>query len=253
MKTKRLVKKLKEAPDRLRRRAKRLVARKYKLALRSKAVRVAKRYGEMELSRAARLLFKFTHFQLSIRPRIRLVSAVILALIFSLIASGKASQFVQAREAAIKVNGQAILVAKNTQADNRLTPEIAGSIDAVRSPFDFVRPARGYISQGFSFYHRAIDITDDYGAPIKPLGAGRVEFTGFMADGHGNTVVIDHGNGLKSLYAHMSKINVSVGNEVPSGSTIGFIGLTGHTTGPHVHVEVVDNGISVDPAKLLPE
>lgn len=253
MKTTRLVKKIKEVSDRLRKVLYSTLRKFRSLLLKSKPYRVSMRYGRMEAIRALRLFFKLLHFQLSIRPRIRLVSTVILVLIFSMIAAGKASYFIQARQGEIKVNGQAILVAKNTQADNRPTPEIEGSIGAVRSPFDYRKPVEGYISQHYSAYHRAIDIaTGAVGVPIKSLGSGRVEFAGFLRDGKGNVVIVDHGNNLKSLYAHMGKINVGTGNEVDSNTNIGTVGLTGHTTGAHLHLEVYDNEISVDPAKLLP-
>src|SRR3990167_6048681 len=114
-------------------------------------------------------------------------------------------------------------------------------ISPKESPFDFIKPANGYVSQGFRSYHRAVDITGDLGSDIKPLGKGKVEFTGYLADGRGYTVVVDHGEGLKSLYAHMGKIYVGIGNEVTSSQALGSIGLTGRTTGPHVHVEVYDN------------
>ncbi len=253
MKIKIRTKKIKEAPDRLRRRAFRLLRHFRSVALRTHLVKTIKRCARMEVGRALSVLAKFTHFQLSIRPRIKLIAAVTLILIFALIGSNKGVAALRAKKPEIKVNGQAILVAQKGDESNPAPAEIESNVVAKKSPFEFVRPARGYISQGFSSYHRAIDITDDLGAPIRPLGGGRVEFVGYIADGHGNVVVIDHGDGMKSLYAHMSKINVGIGNEVTSDSTIGFVGLTGRTTGPHVHVEVNDNGIAVDPAKLLPE
>lgn len=205
----------------------------------------------MEAGRALSTLAKFTHFQLSIRPRIRLIAAFTLILMFALLATGKAASFVHAKEGEIKINGQQILVAQKNEV-HPAPAQMEGAILSKQSPFNFVRPARGYISQGFNWYHRGTDITDDLGAPIRPLGSGKVEFAGYMPDGHGNSVIVDHGDGLESLYAHMSRIYVGVGNEVNSDMALGAIGLTGRTTGPHVHVEVEDNGISVDPAKLLP-
>src|SRR3989338_6115600 len=80
---------------------------------------------------------------------------------------------------------------------------------------------------------------------LSHLGRGQVEYTGYMVDGHGYTVVVDHGDGLKSLYAHMGKINVGTGNEVDSSTSVGSVGLTGRTTGAHLHLEINDNGIAV--------
>lgn len=253
MKLKKLVKKSKQAPDRLRRKAFRLLRKSRSLALRSKPYRIARRYGRMEATRALRLLFKLLHFQISIRPRIRLVSSVVLVLMLALVASSIAVDYIRTRKQDLKINGQAILVAQNTVEPIKPV-DIEASIQSKRSPFDFVKPVDGYISQGYRSYHRAVDIaTGAVGVPIKSLGTGKVEYTGYMADGHGYTVVVDHGDGLKSLYAHMGKIEVGVGNEVNSSTTLGTVGLTGRTTGAHLHLELYDNGIAVDPSKILPE
>ena len=112
-------------------------------------------------------------------------------------------------------------------------------------------PIGGHISQGFRNYHRALDITSPLGTPIKPVGAGVVEFAGFTKDGKGNIVIVDHGDGLKTLYAHMGKIYVGVGNQVTTEDVLGTVGLTGRTTGPHVHFEVYDRGFAVNPQNLL--
>lgn len=252
MKTKKVIKKLADVPDRLRKVLYRTLRHNRSVLLRSHFTRTLKRYGRMDARRALKLFGKFLHFQLTIRPRIRLVAVVTLFLILALVGTGRGVDYLHANEQEIKINGQPILVAQKSNNTNTAPAQIESEVISKRSPFEFVRPARGYISQGFRGYHRAIDITDSLGSPIKPLGKGKVEFAGFLPDGRGNVVIIDHGDGLKSLYAHMSKINVGVGNEVTSASTIGLVGLTGHTTGPHVHVEVNDNGIAVDPAKLLP-
>lgn len=252
MKIKRIVKKSKEVPDRLRKVLFRTLRKVRSLAFRSKPYRVARRYGRMEATRALRLFFKFIHFQVTIRPRMRLVASVVLVLMLALVASSTAVDYVRSRKQDIKINGQAILVAQNT-----LQPEpadIEASIQSKRSPFDFVKPVNGYVSQGYRNYHRAVDIaTGAVGVPIKSLGRGHVEYTGYMADGHGYTVVVDHGDNLKSLYAHMGKIEVGVGNEVNSSTTLGTVGLTGRTTGAHLHLELYDNEVAVDPSKILPE
>jgi len=253
MKIKLQTHKLKDVPDVLRRKAFGQLRTGRTAILKTRQAKTIMRYARMEAGCALALFARFTHFQISIRPRIRLIASVMLILMFSLFGAIRVADFVHAKEGAIKINGQPILLAQGASVPEIVAADIEAEVVSKKSPFDFVRPARGYISQGFVFYHRAIDITDDLGAPIRPLGSGKVEFTGYLADGHGNVVVVDHGDGLKSLYAHMSRINVGVGNEVTSDSTVGLVGLTGRTTGPHVHVEVSDNGISVDPAKLLPE
>ncbi len=208
----------------------------------------------MEAREAASLVFAFTHSQLKIRPRLRLFVKVIVVLTLMYLASDKALAYLKPHEAELKINGQAILVAESKPAGQSVDEvEISQSVVSKRSPFEFQRPVdHGYVSQGYSFYHRANDIATDLGTPIHPVGAGIVEFAGYTADGKGNMVEVDHGDGLKTLYAHMGKIYVGVGNTVDTKSELGTVGLTGHTTGPHVHFEVHDHDVQVDPASMLP-
>lgn len=114
-------------------------------------------------------------------------------------------------------------------------------------------PAQGLISQYFAWYHPGIDIAADVGTPIVSSQNGKV--TGAYASGwnggYGIHIIISGDNGIQTLYAHMSGINVSVGDAVAAGKTlIGWIGLTGRTTGPHVHFEV-RNGGNVNPMGYL--
>jgi len=207
----------------------------------------------METQAAFGLILSLAHAQLKIRPRIRLFSKFIVILALAFVFSSAAVSYIKPREAEIKINGLTILVAEDKGQDKQeLQLEISQSVTLRRSPFELVRPLEGYLSQGYSFYHRANDIAASFGTPIHPLGPGIVEFAGFLADGKGNVVIVDHGDGLKSLYAHMAKINVGVGNVVNPGTTIGTVGLTGRTTGPHVHLEIFDNGFMVDPQSILP-
>lgn len=206
----------------------------------------------METIRAIHLLANYTRLQIKIRPRIRLFSRVTLMLVILFVITGQIARYVKSKESEIKVNGQAILVGENKEVAQPET-QIDGVIFLKKSPFEFKKPVDGYTTQGFSTYHRAVDIASALGSLIRPLGEGTVEFAGFEADGKGNVVIVDHGDGLKSLYAHMARINVSVGNQVDTNTVVGTVGLTGRTTGPHVHVEIYDNGLMVDPAKVLPE
>ncbi|MCB0995439.1 MAG: M23 family metallopeptidase, partial [Acidimicrobiales bacterium] len=82
-------------------------------------------------------------------------------------------------------------------------------------------------------------------------GSGTVIFTGWR-DGYGNTVIIDHGGGISTLYAHLSQISISNGASVTPGSSVGLMGATGLVTGPHLHFEVRLNGTAVDPLAYLP-
>ena len=118
----------------------------------------------------------------------------------------------------------------------------------------FTWPAHGIVTQFASWYHMALDIAAPYGTPIVAAKSGVVSSvsTGSWDYGYGNDVIIDHGDGYKTLYAHMETVNVNAGQQVVGGSTvIGWIGLTGRTTGPHVHFELRQNGVTVNPLPYL--
>jgi murein DD-endopeptidase MepM/ murein hydrolase activator NlpD len=99
---------------------------------------------------------------------------------------------------------------------------------------------------GTSRLHSGVDINCANGAPISAAGAGVVVEAGWRG-GYGNAVVVDHGDGLATLYAHQSRIAASPGQSVSTGDVIGYVGSTGYSTGPHLHWEVWVNGTPVDP------
>ncbi len=103
---------------------------------------------------------------------------------------------------------------------------------------------------GEGAFHAGIDISAHFGEPIHATGDGIVE-TAAMGNGYGREVVIDHGHGIKTLYGHMSGFAVAAGDQVRRGQVIGYIGLTGRSTGPHVHYEVRIQNIPVNPHKYL--
>lgn len=216
--------------------------------------RGVKAIAQMEAKEAIKSGLRIAQLQLKIRPRIRLFSRVIIILALTLFASSKALAYIKPHEADLKINGQAILVAESKPAGQSVNDvEIIQNIQGAPSPFSFEKPVdHGYVSQGYSFYHPAFDVATDLGTPIHPVGSGIVSFAGFEAGGKGNVVVVDHGDGLKTLYAHMGKIYVGVGNVVNAKSEIGTVGLTGRTTGPHVHFEVHDHDVPVNPGNFLP-
>lgn len=98
-------------------------------------------------------------------------------------------------------------------------------------------------------FHEGIDIGAGAGTPIGAAGAGTVIFAGWNG-GYGNMVEIDHGNGLTSLYAHMDSILTSLGQTVSAGQTIGTVGSTGNSTGPHLHFGLYQDGQPIDPGAL---
>ena len=82
--------------------------------------------------------------------------------------------------------------------------------------------------------HEGVDLGAAYGTPIAAAGSGTVIYAGWLG-GYGNLTVIDHGGGLATAYGHQSGIAVSVGRQVSRGEIIGYVGSTGHSTGPHLH------------------
>lgn len=139
-------------------------------------------------------------------------------------------------------------VAPRSTLARQLTPD-AGAVSAVGS---LVWPASGRISQGFRFYHQAIDIANKAGGAILAADAGTVTVAGWPDNyGYGNRVMIDHGNGMVTLYAHMSRIRVVVGQTVNRGDIIGDMGSTGRSTGTHLHFEVRQGGGFLDPFTVL--
>ncbi len=112
-------------------------------------------------------------------------------------------------------------------------------------------PTVGYrITQYFTWRHFAIDIANKIGTPIYASDAGEVESAGW-GRGYGNQVLVDHGGGKKTRYAHMSKILVRPGQDVDKGELIGLMGSTGWSTGPHVHFEVIINGAKRNPLNYV--
>lgn len=210
---------------------------------------------EAEVRELARAIVALARLQLKVRPRLRLIAKALPVLALIYLASSSAVAYLAPREAEIVINGQPVLVAQDTleaNANADADEGISQTISLRRSPFEFDKPVDGYLSGGYKTYHRAHDIAAAYGTLIHPVGSGVVEYAGFTADGRGNVVIVDHGDGLKSLYAHMGKVHVGVGNVVSANTTIGTVGLTGRTTGAHVHLEIYDNGVAVNPANLLP-
>lgn len=107
------------------------------------------------------------------------------------------------------------------------------------------------ISQGFQAFHPGIDLTAPAGAEIHPIAEGVVIFVGTLKTGYGRHIIVEHTNGLVSLYAHMGKILVEEGQEVTKKMVLGEVGLTGRTTGYHLHLEVRKNGLVVNPLPYL--
>ncbi len=127
-------------------------------------------------------------------------------------------------------------------------------------PTGFVRPVAAPVNSGFGMRHHPIlgverkhngvDISAPTGTPIRALASGVVSFAGDRG-GYGKAVFVDHPHGLQSRYAHQSRIAVEPGQRVAAGEVIGFVGSTGLSTGPHLHLEVRRDGDPVDPSPYL--
>jgi murein DD-endopeptidase MepM/ murein hydrolase activator NlpD len=121
-------------------------------------------------------------------------------------------------------------------------------------------PTRGFLASGFGVrlspftdtkvFHQGLDIGAAKGNPARAAAGGKVVRSGFESL-YGNLVVIDHGNGYRTLYAHLSERLVEEGDIVQRGDEIGKVGKTGRTTGPHLHYEVHVNGLPVNPIRFL--
>lgn len=127
----------------------------------------------------------------------------------------------------------------------------------------FLRPSQGRVSSEYgvrryyngefaeNYYHRGVDYAAATGTPVIAPAAGRIALVGRVVDGfelHGNTVGLDHGQGVESIFIHLNSINVREGDFVEAGQVIGTIGATGAATGPHLHWGLYVNGVAVDPA-----
>jgi len=113
----------------------------------------------------------------------------------------------------------------------------------------------GAIGDGFGWVggrrHTGVDIPADEGTPVGAAGRGVVVFAGWNDGGYGNLVVVKHRLGFESWYAHLSRIAADEGEAVVGGTRIGYVGSTGHTTGPHLHFEVRHFGTPIDPVPRL--
>ena len=118
----------------------------------------------------------------------------------------------------------------------------------------FIWPCDGVVVSGFGLrwgrMHEGVDIGCAYGTPNRAAASGTVIYSGWHG-GYGNLVVVDHGNGLSTAYAHASSLLVGIGQSVPQGDTVSLVGSTGNSSGPHLHFEVRVNGQAVDPLFYL--
>ncbi len=165
--------------------------------------------------------------------------------------------------------------AENVATLQNVIPEQYGTLDEVETYIVKIEkkleeieakptlwPARGRITSGFGTrsrpygggyqFHSGVDIAGSRGSTIRATGSGEVTFSGYRGS-LGNLLIIDHGNGYETYYAHLSNFAVSKGEEVEKGQTIGYMGASGRTTGTHLHYEVHHNGSPVNPVHYMEE
>lgn len=147
------------------------------------------------------------------------------------------------------------------EAERRLSREALSRISPERLWRDFVRPVPGAVTSAFGgrrmfngklrSIHRGVDLRGAEGSPIRALASGRVILAESMYYG-GNTVYLDHGQGVISIYCHMSVMDVRSGDTVQAGDVLGKVGSTGRVTGPHLHLGLIIHGQAADPLSLFP-
>ena len=126
-----------------------------------------------------------------------------------------------------------------------------------------IMPVKGWVSSSFGYrnetiysdhephFHQGVDIASQEGQPVMASADGKVVFTGYDENGYGNLVVVDHGYGLKTYYAHLSEVKTNTGKIVKRGETIASVGSTGRSTGPHLHYEIRIFNEAVNPDNYM--
>jgi murein DD-endopeptidase MepM/ murein hydrolase activator NlpD len=154
---------------------------------------------------------------------------------------------------AAALQAQSAALASQIRSSQASVTYSGSTSDSTPSASGLIWPVGGSVVSAFGWrwgrMHEGIDIGAGYGAPIVASASGVVIYAGWMG-GYGNLIIIDHGGGLATAYAHQSSFAVG-GGAVSQGQTIGYVGCTGHCYGPHLHFEVRVNGSAVDPLGYL--
>ncbi|MDV4150915.1 peptidoglycan DD-metalloendopeptidase family protein [Clostridium sp. AL.422] len=150
----------------------------------------------------------------------------------------------------------------NPGSGDTTDPEDGGDSGVPGDPSteSFLRPGSGVVTDSYgprinpvtgeAGFHTGVDLGDPYGAPVAASKSGTVAYSGWIS-GYGNTIIIDHGGGVQTLYAHNSSLLVGVGESVYRGQTVALVGSTGMSTGPHIHFEIRINGQHVNPMNYI--
>ena len=142
------------------------------------------------------------------------------------------------------------------QSSGTSVPDVPDVVSRGRSASGFAWPLHGAVTSGYGWrwgrMHNGIDIDGTTGDPIRASKAGTVFFAGYDDNGYGNHVVINHGGGFSTVYAHATTVAVNGGQSVSQGQLIATVGCTGSCTGDHLHFEIRINGSPRDPMQYLP-
>lgn len=168
------------------------------------------------------------------------------AMFSDLIEENLARQIVEARGLSGPVGGPAGAAAHRPVAHPVAHPSSGAAVAHRSSGFGW----RSDPFHGERKFHSGVDLSAPMGTPIAAARAGTVIHAG-PAGGYGNLVIVDHGNGITSRYAHCSAIDVQKGDPVAAGQPIARVGSTGRSTGPHLHFEVRNGGTAIDPESWL--
>jgi len=145
-----------------------------------------------------------------------------------------------------------VMLKKKPVVPRRYYAEVTTGAGQVTGTGQFVWPVSGRLTQFYQSWHRGIDIANKSMPGIVAIDDGMVLLVGWPDPwAFGNRVLIDHGNGYQSFYAHLSQISVKAGDRVSRGQVIGIMGSTGRSTGLHLHLEIKQNGVAVNPLNFL--
>ena len=168
-------------------------------------------------------------------------------------------EFTEVKKCVSKLYEKKVVVNRNTYSTPSASNYTSGSSSATVSlGVSLINPVSGIITSRFGsndsvrdHTHSGIDIGAPYGTAIKAAASGTVTYSGNANDGYGYYVIISHGNGVSTLYAHCSQLLVSAGQKVSQGDVIAKVGSTGNSTGNHLHLEVRKNGVTYNPQNYV--
>lgn len=158
------------------------------------------------------------------------------------------------KDAKTKIEKRNTNIIKNIRKGGTVSTSSSSNASAMLGSLSFRRPLNSSrISAGYLGYpgHRGIDFPSPQGTPVMAAEAGTVTTVLYSNKSYGNRVIIDHGNGISTLYGHNSTISVSLGQKVNKGQTIAGVGSTGRSTGNHVHFEIRINGKPINPTSYV--